>query len=178
MLYEENVKKKHRDWEKISELYIKAFPAEERVSLRTLRFAALRKGIGFTAYYDEGKFCGFTFSGENDKTLFVFFLAVDDKSRGKGYGSAILENLKMRAGERAVVLNVEPLDNTAPNFIERQKRFDFYKKNGFKDTGYSAWEVGGKFTVLSTAEELDVESYKKIFKRASYGFFNVRVEKV
>ena len=64
-----------------------------------------------------------------------------------------------------IVLNVEPLEETAPNYQERVNRFAFYRKNGFVDTGYHVWDVGGMFRVLSTQRELDVAQYKKIFKK-------------
>jgi len=74
-----------------------------------------------------------------------------------------------------VTLNVELLDETAPNYPQRLRRFAFYRKNGFFDTGYHVWEVGGKFRVLSTDAALDVAQYKKIFKKLSMGIWNVKL---
>jgi len=106
---------------------------------------------------------------------FVLFLAIAPDMQGKGYGSAILTALQEKYG--AVELNVEPLLESAPNYPQRLRRFAFYKKNGFQDTGYHVWEVGGMFRILSTSKTLNVPRYKKVFKKLTWGLWDVRVEK-
>lgn len=156
-------------------LYMRAFPKEERLPWWVLRLNALRSGIDLTAFLDGDEFCGFTASVTADGLHFLLFFAVEDDLRGKGYGSAILSALKRVHPE--VVLNVEPLIESAPNLEERKRRFAFYGKNGFFDTGWHVWEVGGMFRVLSTRQELDVPAYKKIFRKLALGLWNVKLQK-
>lgn len=159
-------------------LYRRAFPKEERLPWWTLRLSTLEPGVELTAYYDEGKFCGFAHTTTTEDILFVMFLAVDETRRGQGYGSAILTHMKQNNPGRAIILNVEPLDEAAPNARERINRMRFYENNGFFDTGYNIAEVGGIFRVLSTLPELDTKAYLKVFAKLSFGLWKPEMTKV
>lgn len=154
-------------------LYLQAFPREERLPWWVLRLNARRKDIDLTAWLDGDRFCGFTYSVTEDTLHFLLFFAVEEQLRGNGYGSRILSAL--RAEHDTVVLNVELLDSKAENYRQRKLRFDFYQKNGFHDTFYHVWEVGGKFRVLGTDPALDVAAYKKTFKKLTLGVWDVKV---
>lgn len=154
-------------------LYLEAFPKEERLPWPVLRLNALREGIDITGWTEAGQLRGITVSVTEGGLHFLLFFAIVPQCRGKGYGSAILETLKQQHG--TVVLNVEPLVPDAPNLPQRQRRFGFYNRCGFHDTGYHVWEVGGMFRVLSTQESLDVPAYKKIFRKLTLGVWNVKV---
>ena len=157
------------------ELYLQAFPKEERLPWWLLRLNARRQGIDLTAYMQGDTFCGFTASATVDGMHFLLFFAISEHLRGQGYGSAVLQ--KLRADHSCVVLNVELLRPDAPNLQERENRIAFYRKNGFYDTGYHIWEVGGEFLVLCTDPQPDIPRYKKIFRKLSLGFWDVRIEK-
>ena len=156
-------------------LYHTAFPKEERLPWWLLRLNARRSGIDLTAFMDGDTFCGFTASATAGNMHFLLFFAIPEDLRGRGYGSAILSQL--RQNYEVVTLNVELLDETAPHSPQRLQRFAFYQKNGFFDTGYHVWEVGGKFRVLGTEPQLDVAAYKRIFKKLSLGAWNVKLQK-
>lgn len=162
-------------YKKVKDLYFQAFPKEERVPWWLLRLYSKWKIIDLTLWLDGDVFCSFTASVSVDGLHFVLFFAVAQELRGKGYGSAILSAIKQEY--EPVALNVEPLIDTAPNYAQRQSRFAFYRKNGFVDTGYHVWEVGGKFRVLSTAGELDVSQYRKVFLKLTCGLWKVRLKK-
>ena len=156
-------------------LYLRAFPKEERLPWWLLRLNARRKGINLTAYVKDEEFCGFTASVTADGMHFLLFFAIEEHLRGQGYGSQVLQQLRQTYD--TVTLNVELLLPDAPNLIQRQNRIAFYQKNGFFDTGYHVWEVGGEFLVLSTSPDLDIPRYKQIFRKLSLGFWNVKIEK-
>ena len=159
------------DLSPIKKLYNEAFPKEERLPWWIMRLLTVKDGIEFTAYYDNETFCGFTYSITEGDILFVYFLAVADGLRGKGYGSAILGYLKKNNEGKTITLNVEPLDENAENAQQRKNRMRFYQKNGFHDTGYDVKEVGGKFRIMSTEKELDKEAYLRIFGKISFGLW-------
>ena len=156
-------------------IYLEAFPKEERLPWWLLRLNATRRGIDITGWLEDGRLRGITVSVTEGGTHFLLFFAIHPQFRGQGYGSAILEALKARYD--SVVLNVEPLVDNAPNLPQRQRRFGFYTRCGFHDTGYHVWEVGGMFRVLSTKEILDIPAYKQIFRKLSLGFWDVKLEK-
>ena len=156
-------------------IYLEAFPKEERLPWWLLRLNATRQGIDITGWTENGQLRGITISVTEGGLHFLLFFAIHPQCRGKGYGSAILEALKGQYD--TVVLNVEPLVPDAPNLPQRQQRFRFYNRCGFRDTGWHVWEVGGMFRVLSTKEALDVPAYKQLFRKLTLGFWNVKLEK-
>lgn len=160
---------------KVKALYIESFPKEERIPWPLLRMNALRKGIDLCAWMDGTVFCGLTASVAVEGMYLLLFFAVVPGKQSKGYGSAILAAL--RREYPCICLNIELLDPAAENYPQRQRRFVFYKRNGFFDTRYHVWEVGGKFRVFSTDEILDTARYKKAFKKLTFGLWDVRLEK-
>lgn len=158
---------------KVKALYMSAFLKEERIPWPLLRLNAMRQDIDLTAFLDGDTFCGFTYSVTANGLHFLLFFAIDESLRSRGYGSAILSQLKEEYG--TVVLNIEPFVEDAPNLPERQHRYGFYRHNGFFDTGYHVWEVGGMFRVLSTKPELDLSAYQKLFLKLTMGIWKVKV---
>ena len=159
----------------IKDLYFTAFPKEERLPWWLLRAWHALGRSEMTAYYDGDTFCGFTFTATEGDILYVMFFAVADELRGKGYGSAILEQLKQTG--KTILLNVELLDEAAPNSEERVRRMAFYRKNGFSDTGYNIREVGGLFRVLSSTGKIDARAYLRVFEKLSYGMWKPEIMK-
>lgn len=165
------------DQKALRTLYHAAFPKEEQMPWWILRLTSLRRDMGVEGFYEGERLRGFTHSVATEEMLFLLFFAVSDDCRGQGWGSAILTKLKEEAPGRTIVLNVELLDPQAENYGQRLRRMDFYRKNGFFDTGYDVDEVGGTFRVLSTRPELDVEAYLRAFGRLSFGFWKPYVRK-
>ena len=156
-------------------LYLEAFPKEERLPWWLLLLNSRRQGIDLTAFLEDDAMVGFTASVTTEEMHFLLFFAIPAYLRGQGWGSAILAQLQQQ--HKAVTLNVELLDPEAENFSQRQRRFRFYQRNGFYDTGYHVWEVGGKFRVLATQPHLDLAAYRKVFRKLSLGFWNVKLQK-
>ena len=159
---------------KTKKLYLSAFPKEERIPWPVLWWNTKRRDVQFTAYLAGKVFCGFTVSVVLEGLCYILFLAVEEDRRGKGCGSQILMDLQRAYG--TLGLNVEPLDPAAENFAQRERRFAFYRRNGFFDTGHFVWEVGGKFRVLSTDKDLPMSQVKKAFRKLTMGLLNVKTQ--
>ncbi len=169
-----NICRDRRLARKARQLYRTAFPREERIPWWVLWLNAHRKDIDLTAWMNGEVFCGFTASVTVERFHFLLFFAVDPELRDQGWGSQILSLL--RETYETVALNVELLDPRTENYAQRKRRFAFYQKNGFYDTGYHVWEVGGKFRVLGTEPALNVPAYKKIFRKLTLGIWDVRLQ--
>ena len=159
----------------VKDLYFSAFPAEERIPWPLVVLNSRRAGVDLTAFLDGDTFCGFTYSVTVGDHHCLLFFAVAKNLRSQGYGSAILSAVK--DAHPIVVLNIEPFVDAAPNLEERKHRYGFYRHNGFFDTGYHVWEVGGMFRVLSNREELDVPAYQKLFLKLTLGIWKVKLQK-
>ncbi|MCS1351762.1 N-acetyltransferase [Mechercharimyces sp. CAU 1602] len=58
--------------------------------------------------------------------LFVDYILVDERARGKGVGSKVIEKLKNKG--KTILLEVEPIDKQDE---DTKKRIQFYERNGF-----------------------------------------------
>ena len=167
-----------RDLSRVKGLLERAFLKNEQFPMFLLRLRAWSSYVHFLAYYDGDDFCGFTYTVENEDMVFVLYLAVNDEIRSKGYGTAILTDLKARASGRGVALNIEPLDPHAVNSEQRERRLEFYRRNGFVSTDYNLIDGGDRYLVLCMKEDFPVEDYIRVIKRISFGLHAPKVERV
>lgn len=168
----EHIKKSMVDYESIVEIYRNSFPKIEQFPVWLLRIMSHLKGINSVAFYDGNNLCGFSYFMVNAKTVFILFLAVNDKMRSKGYGSQIITWLKENYPNREIFLDAEKPDENAENNTQRIKRIDFYQRNGIYDTNHSFSYDGVTFEILCTDKNFSEEeynenliSYFRIFKR-------------
>ncbi len=110
---------------------------------------ALRKNVNFLAFYNDEQFCGIMYTAEDDKYTFLLYLAVNDEIRSKGYGTKMLDWLKQNTN-KIIVLDVEAINPSADNALQREKRISFYSRNGFFDTGYRFTDKGETYFVLAS----------------------------
>lgn len=154
MLTLKSVNEKSRVFELVNELYVRAFPENERRPLEQL--LCDRSGVGeLTAFYEDNCFCGFAaFFNIEDITHIIYF-AVEENKRDKGVGSkALAEIKKLKAGRRLIV-DIEAQRIDADNNAQREKRKQFYLRNGYFETdvryswrgeNYEILVSGGGFT--------------------------------
>ena len=168
---------KNKYYSEICKLMKEAFPEAERMPIWLLKIMAKRDSVRFDAVIDGSTFCGLIYTAENEKYLFVLYLAVCKAVRSKGYGSHILELIKQRAGKKQVILHAEYPDATADNAIQRSKRMRFYTKNGIVNTGYCFDDGSEKYIVLSTdGLNVDIESYRKLLHYLSFGLYHPNIK--
>lgn len=75
---------------------------------------------------DEGEY-HIVMYAEFDTFIFIDFLWVSEKARGKGIGHQLMEKLK--AKNKTIILEVEPINEDEP---DTEKRLRFYKREGFR----------------------------------------------
>ncbi|AFR22555.1 GNAT family N-acetyltransferase [Lactobacillus helveticus] len=156
---------------------MKAFPAWERFSMFSLLAMSLHRNVKFHAIYNEDQFCGITYYAENDKTVYLTYLAINEELRGQGYGSKILTMLEDRFLDKQIVIDIEPVTSKAKNYKQRVSRLKFYKRNGFHRTDQKLKDPDGEFEALTTGKKLDKESFIDTLRQMSFGFYQAKVEK-
>lgn len=163
------ISKRLANYDEVVRVYEEAFPAYERFPMWLILLLSKFKGNDFLAFYDDGNFVGLANAYESKKTVYILFLAVNGAVRSKGYGSKILNWLKQNYPNKTLFLSVEPDDAEASNAEQRKRRFAFYRKNGFVDTGCYIKDYAGVFTVLSTdmnfSPENSLSCLQKLFLR-------------
>lgn len=153
-----------RDYGKISRLMKRVFPESELFPIPFLLLQSCRKGIEFTAYYDENILCGISYVVKGKELVFLLYLAVDDSLQSKGYGSRILNSIKESAGDLPIALNVEPVEETASNYEQRLRRLGFYERNGFHQSGYRMKDDKEEYQILTTSDAFDPEAYREVLR--------------
>lgn len=127
-----------------------------------LLLQARKQFVEFIAFYDEGKFVGLSYVISKGSLTYLFYLAVDPKLRGQGYGSQILQDLfKMYSGQR-ICLGAERPDERADNAKERDRRINFYQSNGFELSGKIVREQGVDYVLLAHGGDFSEREYQDL----------------
>ena len=157
---------KTKDYKKINELYLKAFPVEERVPFWLLKWKSKTVNTHFYSIYDDETWVGFIYFIVFNDFLFILFFAIDENYRSKGYGSEIINKIKDMYVGCNIVLNTEVVDENAPNNADRIRRRRFYDKLGFTETGYRI-TVRNKivFDYLLCGESFEPDDFIALVKR-------------
>lgn len=170
-----DVSRKMHGYDDVCRLTKAAFPRNELMPLWLLNILALRKSVNFRAFYEDERFCGIMYTAENDKYVYVLYLAVNDRIRSKGYGSKMLDWLK-RNTDKAIVLDVESIDPSAENARQRERRISFYSRNGIFDTGCKFTDEGETYSVLtSDVEGFDAKEIESLLSSFSFGTYRIRI---
>lgn len=147
---------------KAKALYDSAFPAAEKMPFAMLKNACKKGKAHFFAVYDGNEFIGIVYLVEWDKTASVFYFAVEEKSRQKGYGSRILSMIKEKYDEKTVFLDIEKPSSEENDIRLRRKRF--YERNGFSYCGFDVTEFGVTYEILAFGGEFTAEGYRRFMK--------------
>lgn len=159
-----------KHYREVKRLFLSAFPPEERRSLLSLWLLnVMRPQVALRTYWEKDVFCGFSLTVDSEKYLYVSFIAINSDVRGQGYGSEILERLRQEYPEKALLVEVEAPDEHASNNGQRQKRMEFYCRNGFVDLDRTVTGRGVTYRILSTDPNFDRTAYRKIFPYLSFG---------
>lgn len=158
-----NYKDDRRIRRDVSRLYVSAFPIEERPPVNIFFKFAKRENDELYAIYDDG-FVGFTNLLIYKDLYYVFFLAVSETKRNKGYGSKILSGIKELMEDKTIVLCYEEIDDKYPDNEMRKRRREFYYRNGFIDNNLKVNEYGVIYdTCYIGKEKVKFEDYIKIY---------------
>ena len=139
-------------YREVIDLYRRAFPSEERIPLWHMRLMSLRRDVRLRAWLDDGALVGLTYTVSRPTMLWLFYFAVNDAVRSRGYGSRFLSHLRQEAEGRTIVLEIEPLDDGAPNIEQRRRRRSFYERTGFTPTGYRIREGKQTYSVMADGD--------------------------
>lgn len=135
----------------IKYLYKTAFPRNERAPFFFLCRKTKNQDNSFYAISDNEEFVGLVYTIKNERMVYVFFLAIEEEKRSKGYGSKTLALIKEMYTECVVTLAIEDTaDEGADNHIQRIKRLEFYKRNGFEQLNIRVNEAGVVYELLGT----------------------------
>ncbi len=147
---------------KLKKLYLTAFPAEERAPFFLIMSKA-KSGKGeMLAAYDREEFIGFAYMVCYKDLAYIFYLAVEENKRGKGYGGKILKAVKEKYSGSRIFLAREQLDESAENYTQRVNRHTFYLNNGFTDLPCQIKEASVIYDVMGIGGTVSADEYETL----------------
>lgn len=154
-----------RDREKLFALNDEAFPVEERIPSDKL--LGLIESIDSDAWglYDGDEFVGFALMTTDSETKLCYlgFFAIDSRFRSRGYGTQALHEFHRHYDGYQIILDMELMDDeTADNMAQRERRLDFYQRNGFKRAMLRIAYLGMEYELMCSQDELRLKDFEKL----------------
>jgi len=157
LFYTVPVTEKLPDFGRITALYERAFPANERRPLHPL----LNDTTGcsdFLAFYEDKEFVGFACLLTRRDITHILYIAIDEAMRGQGYGTKALEAIRrVRPGQR-IIADLED-DAREAEGGPRHKRKQFYERCGYRKTGVEYPWRGEDYIILSQGGPVTMEEF-------------------
>ena len=160
MLKTERVVRKHRDIRKIRKMYNGSFPDNERIPFDILMFT-LSDERAMEAVYDDDRLIGMYYLFLNGDLIYLSYICVEEKERGKGYGSAILNHISENRNGKRIVLDIEEVKDDE-QYDETRKRKDFYLHNGYEETGVFYHFYGVDYELLSYGGKVSKDEWHSL----------------
>ena len=150
------------DFRKVKQLYMRAFPDDERAPFLMLVLKAKKKGVDFWSISCDGQWAGMLYIVNYRDLSYVFYLAVSEELRGRGIGSAILRSAQKIYKDRRLFLAIEELDENAENYSQRVSRRNFYIRSGFAELHRQLREGNVIYDILGVGGDVKASEYKAL----------------
>ena len=149
----------------VEELYVSAFPKDERAPIKLLYKRLNRKENKFYAIEENGEFIGLVYLITKGDIAYIFFFAIVEDKRGQGYGTRTLSLIKEMYKNYRICLMIEDTNIVNSfNYNERIKRLHFYVKNGFKQLNVKVNEAGVDYELLSTGSSVTQKEFLSLMR--------------
>lgn len=152
----------------IKKLYMNSFPKNERFPFWILKHCSKEKNVVFNVILEDNKLIGMEYIINYENISYLMYLAVDKSQRDKGYGSQILKDLNQEYN--TIILSIEKTNKDLKD--DKQKRKDFYLRNGFNETNKFIKDNEVEYEVLCTNKEYDIteKMLKKRYDKMTNSF--------
>ncbi|SOD13775.1 Ribosomal protein S18 acetylase RimI [Fibrobacter sp. UWB16] len=156
----------------VKALYESAFPANERIPIKHLLDDKIKRE--FWAFFgkEDGesgaapKFCGFSNSITHGSITNIVYFAVVPELRSRGYGSQILQVIREQHPDTRIVVDIEVEEDSkdAEELERRNRRRDFYQRNGFEASPVDYVWQGEHYRLLSAGGSVTEKEFRDFWK--------------
>ncbi|MCH4155458.1 MAG: GNAT family N-acetyltransferase [Muribaculaceae bacterium] len=150
------------DLPKVEALYVHSFPSFERAPFAYL--VEPYPQVEFSAFYDADLFVGFVYIVTHSGISYIFYLAVAQEFRGKGYGSAILAQIRATHPSNRIILEIDDVSVKSADAPTRIRRKAFYLRNGYTENSVHIRMYGQPMEVLSQGGPITHAEYLALWK--------------
>lgn len=151
------------DWLHIRLLYRRAFPRSERKPFKMIRRMHRAGCTDVWLAEQDGRFAGLGITINGSDIILLDYLAVHEKYRDKGVGSAFLQALMGKYADRGFFLEIEAPDRDDPTGIKARRKA-FYLRNGLTDMHVTANLFGVRMELLGRDCTLDFDGYHDFYR--------------
>ena len=153
-----------RHWAEVYYLYQKAFPASEKKPFSMIRSMHKKGRSDVWRFERSGSFAGIIITINGSEQVLLDYLAVDEKQRGTGIGTEILQLMNRHYAPRGVFLEIESVYEDCENKAQRIRRKHFYEKCGMESMGVFVWLFGVKMELMSFGCKMTYEEYHAFYR--------------
>ncbi len=139
-----------------------AFPDNERVDLDDFFRSNTDGQLEILAIYADEAFSGFFVMRLFQNIAYMAFFAVIKEKRSLGIGSQVLKDLKEYYPGKQIVVDFESVREEAANKEQRQRRRNFYLRNGFYETGWFQFYSDTEFEIVCSVPMFDKETFEAL----------------
>ena len=162
----------------VKALYESAFPENERIPIKQLLDNKIKRE--FWAFFDDDfrgdlsatetaatpTFCGFSNSISHGDITNIVYFAVEPELRSRGYGSQILQAIRNKHPNSRIVVDIEVEEDSkdAEELERRNRRRDFYQRNGFDASPFDYVWQGEHYRLLSAGGIVTEKEFRNFWK--------------
>ena len=148
----------------VKALYESAFPANERISIKHLLDDKIKRE--FWAFFDGDLFCGFSNSITHGSITNIIYFAVMPELRSRGYGSQILQVIREQHPDTRIVVDIEVEEDSkdAEELERRNRRREFYQRNGFDSSPVDYIWQGEHYRLLTAGGTVTEKEFRNFWK--------------
>ena len=148
----------------VKALYESAFPANERISIKHLLDNKIKRE--FWAFFDGDLFCGFSNSITHGSITNIIYFAVMPELRSRGYGSQILQVIREQHPDTRIVVDIEVEEDSkdAEELERRNRRREFYQRNGFDSSPVDYIWQGEHYRLLTAGGTVTEKEFRNFWK--------------
>lgn len=139
-----------------------AFPENEQVEVENF-FRLDGLDVDPLGIYEDDVFVGFIVLMKKAPSAYVFYFAIDQAYRSQGIGGRTLAMLPELYPGLQIVLDAESVEEPCDNLPMRQRRREFYLRNGYRPAGLYLYYMETEFEALyAGGDAYDVEGFSAL----------------
>ena len=152
-------------WLRLYRLYLAAFPASERKPFSVMLRKYREGKMDMWCLERGGRFQGLVITINSPTLILVDYLAVAEKARGQGTGTAALAAIGEHYKGRRIFLEIESVYEDCPNRQERLRRKAFYIRCGLTPMKVMVRLFGVKMELLGfDGCKIDYPTYHAFYR--------------
>lgn len=152
-------------WLALYRLYLAAFPRSERKPFPVMLQKYREGKMDIWCLERAGRFLGLVITINSPSLILVDYLAIAEKARGQGIGTAALSAIGAHYNGRDIFLEIESVYEDSPNRQERLRRKAFYLRCGLTPMKVMVRLFGVKMELLGFGScRIDYDTYHAFYR--------------